>query len=112
MAFNRKEEANIAIINLKNGEDPFLNVKDNKQVLFFAHYLFGIDPNQLMPMSAFLLERNILTRTTTRTPLEVVPCGAITTDMTGLNMNFLPADLLEIAECVEFTKDTLIGLDK
>lgn len=89
-----------------------INLKENKQVVLFTNYIFGIDPDKLLPLSAFLLEKDLSNRRVTRTPLEVKTIEKLKTDISELHMDSLSQDLLQATRCVEFTDDTLIGEDK
>lgn len=111
-SFLRKEEANITILNIKQNEQPLLNLKENKQVIILNHYIFGISPYILFPASAFYVVQNKATKVVEKTPLLLKNCANLQTDISDLSDKFKTNELLEFQQCLEFEKETMIGEEK
>jgi len=112
-SFLRKEEASITILNIKSSDTPLLDLKENKQVFIFNHYIFEISPYILMPATAYYVEKNTSTGATTKKPLELKNCKDLKTDISDLSKEFsLDTVFLEFIQCLEFTESTLIGEEK
>lgn len=73
---------------MKNEDKPYIDLRDNRQILLLNHYIFGIDPDTLFPAKAYFVERDQGKGTTVRTPLEVKNCQQMKKDYSDLNLKF------------------------
>lgn len=77
-----------------------------------THFILGIDPNQLVPASAYMVLENLKASTKEKTPLPIVRCTTVQYLFDELKINIRPGELLEHQYCVVFPKGSLIGWDK
>ena len=85
-SFFRKENVDITILNVKSNESPFIDLKQNRQILVLNHYLFNINPETLFPTKAYYVEKDAIKGTTVKTPLEIKLCTEIKSDYSDLNL--------------------------
>lgn len=114
-SFSRKQNVDITILNIKSNETPFIDLKQNRQILVLNHYIFGINPETLFPTKAYYVEKDSLKGTLVKTPLEIKLCTELKSDYSDLNLKLQANDILEYQACIEFEileKPLLIGEDK
>lgn len=111
-SFLRKEEANITILKLKDDSQQQVDLNVEKQVIILNHYIFTISPYILMPSTPYYVVKNMATGAITKTPLNLINCANLKTDISDLSDKFKPNELLEFQQCVEFTESTIIGEEK
>ena len=87
-SFIRKEDVDVAIINIKSSENPFIDLRENRQILLLNHYIFGINPDTLFPAKAYYVEKDSIKGTLVRTPLDVKDCRELKKDYSDLNLRF------------------------
>jgi hypothetical protein len=69
---------NITVIDIKNNDNPFLDLRQMKQLFIVTHFIAGMDPEKVWPVKSYLIEENTRSNVVVRTPVPVVDCSEAT----------------------------------
>ena len=110
--FIRKEDPNITILDIKSNQNPYMDLKQSKQLLLLTHFIAGINPVGIWQLKAYSVVQDTKTRTILeKNPLQLVDCKQLEDLFNQINLKYETGDLFQYQECIDFKDGTLIGMD-
>lgn len=109
-----KEGANSIVLHLKREANDlqFFDLHDMNQIIIMTHFILGINPDSIVPVTAFMVTQNINTKVQTKTPLSIVTCISVEAKLKELRINVKPGEFLEYQNCLIVPKGSYIGYDR
>lgn len=111
ISFFKKEEAKINVLNIKQKDVSYVDLKEKQMLIVFNHNAILMPPWSLFPISVFYVEKNMNTKAETRTQILTKNCADVSMDLSNLGTDFEVNSVVPFQECLEFLTPTPIGYD-